>query len=127
MGLIGSVLSSITFIPQVVQAWKTKSVGDISLTMMLIAFLSTVVWLIYGIGLLPPVIICNGIICALSLLLICFKFSFAKNRLLLSVIPTTKATNLQLVAFVVGIMASLHVSLCGGLQGALYCSNIHLH
>ena len=80
VGLSGSVLSSITFMPQVYQTWKTKSVGDLNLSMMLIVFLSTVIWLIYGIGKgLMPVIIANGIICFLSLLLISFKFKFAKK------------------------------------------------
>lgn len=80
VGHIGSALSSITFMPQVYQAWKTKSVGDLSLAMMLIVFLSTIIWLIYGIGRdLLPVIICNGVICLLSLVLIYFKFSFKKN------------------------------------------------
>ncbi|MBP9098561.1 MAG: hypothetical protein KBF74_07070 [Ferruginibacter sp.] len=80
VGHIGSALSSITFMPQVYQAWKTKSVGDLSLAMMLIVFLSTIIWLIYGIGRgLLPVIICNGVICLLSLVLIYFKFSFKKK------------------------------------------------
>ena len=80
VGLSGSVLSSITFMPQVYQTWKTKSVGDLNLFMMLIVFLSTIIWLVYGIGKgLLPVIICNGIICFLSLLLIYFKYRFTKK------------------------------------------------
>ena len=80
VGHIGSALSSITFMPQVYQAWKTKSVGDLSLAMMLIVFLSPIIWLLYGIGRdLMPVIICNGVICLLSLVLIYFKFSFKKS------------------------------------------------
>ncbi|MEO7768953.1 MAG: SemiSWEET family transporter [Ferruginibacter sp.] len=80
VGLMGSVLSSITFIPQVYQTWKTKSVEDLNLTMMMIVFLSTVIWLVYGVGKgLRPVIICNGIICFLSLVLIYFKLRYAKN------------------------------------------------
>jgi MtN3 and saliva related transmembrane protein len=79
-GLTGSALSSITFIPQVVQAWKTKRVSDLSMGMMLILFSSTVIWLVYGFsrGLLP-VIICNAIICVLSLVLIYFKLTFPKK------------------------------------------------
>ena len=80
VGLLGSVLSSITFIPQVYQTWKTKSVGDLNLVMMGIVFLSTVIWLVYGVGKgLLPVIICNGIICLLSLLLIYFKLSYSRK------------------------------------------------
>lgn len=79
-GLIGSALSSITFVPQVVQAWKTKSVGDLNLSMMVIVTLSTVIWLVYGFGRgALPVIIANSIIFVLSLLLIWFKFSFPKK------------------------------------------------
>lgn len=78
-GHIGSILSSITFVPQVYKVWKTRSANDLSLTMMLIVFLSTVIWLVYGVGnRLMPVIICNGIICFLSLMLIYFKWRFKK-------------------------------------------------
>lgn len=80
VGLTGSALSSITFIPQVVQAWKTKSVGDLNLSMIVIIAVSTIVWLVYGIGRgALPVIICNAIILILSLTLIYFKFSFTKK------------------------------------------------
>jgi MtN3 and saliva related transmembrane protein len=82
VGLLGSVLSSITFIPQVYKTWKTRSAGDLSLLMMSIVFISTIVWLIYGFGLkLLPVIIANSIICVLSLLLIVFKLTFKKQPL----------------------------------------------
>lgn len=78
-GHFGAFLSSVTFIPQVYKAWQTKSVGDLSLMMMLIVFTSTIVWLVYGISLdLLPVIIANGIISVLSLTLIYFKFTFKK-------------------------------------------------
>jgi MtN3 and saliva related transmembrane protein len=80
VGYFGSLLSSITFIPQVIKTWRSRSAGDLSLLMMCIVFTSTVVWLIYGIGLmLWPVILCNSIICALSLLLIFFKLTFKKQ------------------------------------------------
>ena len=80
IGLVASAFSSITFMPQVYKAWKTKSVGDLSLSTMFIVFFSTIIWLVYGIGRgLLPVIICNGIICFLSMILLYFKYSFAKK------------------------------------------------
>lgn len=80
IGLVASALSSLTFMPQVYRAWKTKSVDDLSLAMMIFVFSSTILWLIYGIGRgALPVIICNGIIFALSIVLIFFKFSFKKK------------------------------------------------
>lgn len=79
-GHTGSLLSSITFIPQVYKVWQTRRTQDLSLSMMLIVFLSTIVWLVYGIALvLWPVIVCNAIICLLSLLLIYFKLTFDKK------------------------------------------------
>jgi len=80
VGHAGSLLSSITFMPQVYKVWQTKRTQDLSLTMMFIVFMSTLVWLIYGVGLmLWPVIICNSIIAILSLMLIYFKFTFEKK------------------------------------------------
>jgi MtN3 and saliva related transmembrane protein len=78
-GHTGAFLSSITFIPQVYKAWQSKSVGDLSIYMMLIVFSSTLVWIVYGINLvLWPVIICNSIIAILSLVLIYFKVAFKR-------------------------------------------------
>ena len=63
LGLFGAFLSAITFIPQVLQAYKTQSVKDLNLSMLLIVFFSVIVWLVYGIAKsLLPVIIANGII-----------------------------------------------------------------
>lgn len=77
VGLTGAFLSSITFMPQVYKTWKTRSAGDLSLAMVLIVFTSTIVWLVYGVQLmLWPVILCNAVICVLSVLLIYFKLSF---------------------------------------------------
>jgi MtN3 and saliva related transmembrane protein len=81
MGLLGALLSSLTFIPQVVRTWQIKSAGDLSMGMLLIVFSSTIVWLVYGFALdLLPVIIANGIIFILSLVLIYFKIKFKKNE-----------------------------------------------
>lgn len=81
MGHLGALLSSITFIPQVLQAWKTKSVGDLSMNMLLIVITSTVVWLVYAISLgLLPVIIANSVIFILSALLIYFKLTFKEPK-----------------------------------------------
>ncbi|HET9054772.1 MAG TPA: SemiSWEET family transporter, partial [Cyclobacteriaceae bacterium] len=62
VGYFGSFLSTITFFPQVYKAWKTKRVGDLSMTMILIVFTSTLVWIVYGVAKnIGPVILCNSI------------------------------------------------------------------
>ena len=64
IGYIGAFLSAITFIPQVWQAWKTKSVGDLSIWMIFIVITSTIVWLIYAFSVNSgPVIAANIILC----------------------------------------------------------------
>ena len=67
IGLFGSFLSSITFLPQVIQVYKTKNADGLALNMLLLIFASTIVWLVYGFGANAlPVIICNAIILVLS-------------------------------------------------------------
>ena len=77
VGLFGAFLSAITFIPQVLHAYKTKSVGDLSWGMLWIVFTSVIVWLVYGFNLhLLPVIIANSIILVLVIVLLYFKYKF---------------------------------------------------
>ncbi len=79
-GYIGAFLSAVTFMPQVWLAWKTKSVGDLSLGMLSIVFISVVVWLVYAFALgLLPVIIANSIVGVLAIILLYFKFTFPKK------------------------------------------------
>lgn len=77
IGYIGAFLSAITFIPQVWQAWKTKSVGDLSIWMIFIVITSTIVWLIYEFSVKSgPVIAANIIVLTLALMLLYFKLTF---------------------------------------------------
>ncbi|MFY7963728.1 MAG: SemiSWEET family sugar transporter [Chitinophagaceae bacterium] len=77
LGLFGAFLSAITFIPQVIQTYKTKSVKDLNLSMLLIVFSSVIIWLVYGFAKdLLPVIIANSIILILSAILLYFKATF---------------------------------------------------
>ena len=79
-GYIGTFLTSVTFIPQVIQAWKTKSVDDLNILMILIVITSTIVWLVYGFGITDggPVIAANIVVFVLALILLYFKLTFKK-------------------------------------------------
>lgn len=80
IGYVGVVLSSITFVPQVLHAWKTKSVGDLSFWMIIILLGNVSTWLFYGIYKEDrPLIVANTIILALALLLFYFKLTFPKR------------------------------------------------
>jgi MtN3 and saliva related transmembrane protein len=77
VGYAGSFLSAITFIPQVYKAWQSKSVGDLSIWMILIIIFSTLLWLVYGFGMgSGPVIVANLVVLSLSLVLLYFKLTF---------------------------------------------------
>ncbi len=81
LGLFGAFLSSITFLPQVFKAWKTKSVDDISTWMLVILMGNVTTWLVYGIVKSDfAIIIANAIIMGLTLLLAWFKVSFGRAR-----------------------------------------------
>jgi MtN3 and saliva related transmembrane protein len=77
LGYVGVLTGSLTFVPQVWMAWKTKSVGDLSIWMILILLTNVVIWLIYGItGKDKAMILANSIILVLSLLMLYFKLTF---------------------------------------------------
>ena len=77
LGYVGVVTGSLTFVPQVWMAWKTRSVGDLSIWMILILLINVIIWLIYGItGKDKAMILANSIILVLSLLMLYFKLTF---------------------------------------------------
>ena len=81
IGYFGSFLTSITFIPQVYKSWQSKSVGDLSIWMILIVVTSTIVWLVYGFAISSgPVISANTIVLILTLVLLYFKYRFSKTN-----------------------------------------------
>jgi len=77
LGLIAGTITSITFIPQVLQIWKTKSAKDISILMLSLLLIGVSLWLAYGIAVKDVAIIyTNGMVLAMSLLMLYFKFRF---------------------------------------------------
>ena len=77
IGSIAATLTTISFVPQVWQVWRTRHTHDISLGMY-IAFTSGVAfWLTYGILLGSwPIIIANGITVCLAGAVLVMKIRF---------------------------------------------------
>jgi len=48
LGLLAGLLTTISFLPQAIKTWKTKSAKDLSLQMFLIFCTGVVLWLAYG-------------------------------------------------------------------------------
>lgn len=62
VGYVAAALTTISFVPQVLQVWRSKHTKDISLGMYAIFTIGVTFWLIYGILLGSwPIIIANSI------------------------------------------------------------------
>ena len=77
IGLIAAVLTTSAYVPQAYKTWKTKSAGNISLTMYLVMFVGIILWLIYGIHLNSlAMILANIFTTILTLIIIVFKLKY---------------------------------------------------
>ena len=77
LGLVAGTITSITFLPQVIKIWKTKSAKDLSLLMLLLLMLGVILWLSYGLLVMDAAIIyTNSMVLGMSLILLFFKLKF---------------------------------------------------
>jgi MtN3 and saliva related transmembrane protein len=77
LGLSAGTITSITFLPQVIRIWQTKSAKDLSLLMLMLLITGVVMWLTYGIIVKDTAIIyTNSMVLAMSLIMLYFKFRF---------------------------------------------------
>jgi MtN3 and saliva related transmembrane protein len=76
-GSIGATCTTLSFVPQVLQIWKTRSAKDVSLPMYLMFIIGVASWLVYGLMLNAwPIIIANIITFILTLAVITMKLSW---------------------------------------------------
>lgn len=77
LGLVAGTISSITFLPQVIHIYKTKSAKDINWNMLFLLIFGVTLWLIYGIMIKSlPVIYTNSMVLAMSFLMAYFKAKY---------------------------------------------------
>lgn len=75
IGLAAAFCTTIAFLPQVIQTWRTRSTKDISLAMFLVFTTGIFLWLVYGVVLHDvPLIAANGTTFVLSGTILYFKF-----------------------------------------------------
>ena len=48
LGIVATALSTLSLLPQVIRTWRTRSAEDLSLTWLVVALLSMVLWICYG-------------------------------------------------------------------------------
>jgi MtN3 and saliva related transmembrane protein len=79
-GFIAGALTTISFIPQVLHAWRSKRCDDLSWGMLLTFSAGVVLWLLYGIRLWAmPVIVANAVTLALLLIIMALKARYASR------------------------------------------------
>ena len=74
LGALGIICTSVQLIPQIIKAYRTRSVTDVSLGMLLIILVGTISWTTYGWLIADAaVIIANTINLGATLILLGFK------------------------------------------------------
>ena len=77
VGYIAGTLTTISFVPQVVKAWKMKETRDLSLLMLVFFAAGVLLWTLYGVWVDSlPVIAANVITFALILVLLGLKIRY---------------------------------------------------
>ncbi len=81
VGFIAGTITTLSFVPQVIRVYKTKSGRDISAWMMLLLASGTMLWLIYGIligGV--PIVAANAVTFTLVVIIFILKLYYARRR-----------------------------------------------
>jgi MtN3 and saliva related transmembrane protein len=77
IGYMAGTLTTVSFLPQVIRSWKTKSTHDISFAMLALFGLGMLLWATYGIWINSlPIILANVITFALIIVLLAMKIRY---------------------------------------------------
>lgn len=77
IGLLAGILCAISFMPQLMKAFKTKHTKDLSLITFSILCLGVFLWLIYGILIRQtPIILANAVMLMLASLILALKIRY---------------------------------------------------
>ena len=64
LGLIAGSLTTLSFAPQVVRAWRTRSTADLSLATLIVFLAGLLLWLAYGVVRGDPAIVAANAVTA---------------------------------------------------------------
>ncbi|MAG40103.1 hypothetical protein CMI41_03990 [Candidatus Pacearchaeota archaeon] len=79
IGYLGGVLLILSFLPQIIQSARTKSVEDINLYLVLLTFLGTLFWVAYGVSINNlPIILMQTIFALLVFTELCLKIIYSR-------------------------------------------------
>ena len=81
VGYLGGIFIMISFVPQVIKSYKTKSVDDLSIMMILATLIGTIFWISYGFFIKGrPVIVMNTIFGFIVLFQLYLKLKYGKKE-----------------------------------------------
>ena len=77
IGFFAASLTTVSFLPQVVKVWQSRSAKDVSLGMYLLFSLGVALWLVYGVLVQSwPIIISNLVTLILAAVVLAMKLRF---------------------------------------------------
>ena len=77
LGFIAGTLTTLSFVPQVHKAWRTRRCEDLSYGMLLTFGLGVTLWLIYGLLVAAaPIIVANAVTLTLIVTLLVMKLRY---------------------------------------------------
>ncbi|HJZ19157.1 MAG TPA: SemiSWEET transporter [Candidatus Nanoarchaeia archaeon] len=77
VGFFAGALTTVSYIPQAIKVWKSKSTKDLSLITFLLLILGLSLWLTYGILLKDlPLIIANAVAISLIFVILLHKLKY---------------------------------------------------
>ncbi len=80
IGAAAAMLTTSSFLPQIVKAYRTKSMDDVSRYLMSFFATGTVLWMVYGVFKSDLVIIgANATASAFNIILLYMKFAYGKK------------------------------------------------
>jgi MtN3 and saliva related transmembrane protein len=81
LGFAAGTLTTVSFVPQVHKAWRTKRCDDLSLTMLVAFGMGVLLWFLYGLVLhAAPIIAANAVTLALILWLLYLKLKYRERK-----------------------------------------------
>lgn len=82
LGYPAAFLTTLAFVPQAWQSWRTRDLSGISLPMYLLFTAGVALWLCYGIAIGKlPLILANGITLALASVVLILKIAEVRSRM----------------------------------------------
>ncbi|HEY2498504.1 MAG TPA: SemiSWEET transporter [Candidatus Angelobacter sp.] len=80
LGFIAGILTTVSFVPQVLHAWRSKRCDDLSWGMLSTFTVGIVLWLAYGLRLsAPPIILANAVTLALLVAIMALKIRYRER------------------------------------------------